>query len=140
VAIGQGQNVGDADVAGGDDGDLVANGGTRVVPRLVRAVDDGRGLAAGAAARQSGFAPVLLKPATVQALHDGLWMAVNAAGTAGGRGSPAATCRARPARRRSSRSRDANARGAADRDLRDHGWFVFFAPRDNPEMAGVVFA
>ena len=25
-------------------------------------------------------------------------------------------------------------------DLRDHGWFVFFAPRDNPEIAGVVFA
>ena len=25
------------------------------------------------------------------------------------------------------------------RDLRDNGWFVFFAPRDNPEIAGVVF-
>ena len=25
-------------------------------------------------------------------------------------------------------------------DLRDHGWFVFFAPRDNPEVAGVIFA
>ena len=25
------------------------------------------------------------------------------------------------------------------RDLRDHGWFVFMAPRDNPELAGVVF-
>jgi penicillin-binding protein 2 len=25
------------------------------------------------------------------------------------------------------------------RNLRDHGWFVFFAPRDNPEIAGVVF-
>jgi penicillin-binding protein 2 len=25
-------------------------------------------------------------------------------------------------------------------DLRDHGWFVFFAPRDNPEIAGVIFA
>jgi hypothetical protein len=24
--------------------------------------------------------------------------------------------------------------------LRDHGWFVFFAPRDNPQIAGVVFA
>jgi penicillin-binding protein 2 len=26
-----------------------------------------------------------------------------------------------------------------NRDLRDNGWFVFFAPRDNPEIAGVVF-
>ena len=31
------------------------------------------------------------------------------------------------------------AAGRTDRDLRDHGWFVFFAPRDNPEIAGVVF-
>jgi penicillin-binding protein 2 len=26
------------------------------------------------------------------------------------------------------------------RDLRDHGWFVFFAPKDNPQIAGVIFA
>jgi penicillin-binding protein 2 len=30
------------------------------------------------------------------------------------------------------------ARGST-RDLRDHGWFVFFAPKDNPEIAGVIF-
>ena len=28
----------------------------------------------------------------------------------------------------------------SSKDLRDHGWFVFFAPRDNPEIAGVIFA
>ena len=27
----------------------------------------------------------------------------------------------------------------SDKDLRDNGWFVFFAPRDNPQIAGVVF-
>ena len=32
------------------------------------------------------------------------------------------------------------ARGKTNQDLRDHGWFVFMAPRDNPEIAGVVFA
>ena len=32
------------------------------------------------------------------------------------------------------------ARGRTDQDLRDHGWFVFMAPKDNPEIAGVVFA
>ena len=26
-----------------------------------------------------------------------------------------------------------------NKDLRDNGWFVFFAPRDNPQIAGVVF-
>ena len=25
-------------------------------------------------------------------------------------------------------------------DVRDHRWFVFFAPRDNPQIAGVIFA
>jgi penicillin-binding protein 2 len=25
------------------------------------------------------------------------------------------------------------------KDLRDNGWFVFFAPRDNPTIAGVIF-
>jgi penicillin-binding protein 2 len=32
------------------------------------------------------------------------------------------------------------AAGRTDKDLRDHGWFVFFAPRDNPQIAGAVFA
>jgi penicillin-binding protein 2 len=32
------------------------------------------------------------------------------------------------------------AAGRTEKDLRDHGWFVFFAPRDNPEIAGVVLA
>src|SRR4029453_2674256 len=31
------------------------------------------------------------------------------------------------------------AKGKTDRDLRDNGWFVFFAPRDNPKISGVVF-
>ena len=31
------------------------------------------------------------------------------------------------------------ARGSG-KDLRDHGWFVFMVPRDNPELAGVIFA
>ena len=32
------------------------------------------------------------------------------------------------------------AAGMNRKDLRDNGWFVFFAPRDNPRIAGVVFA
>lgn len=119
----------------------VANGGTRVVPRLVTAIDegDGKGWQAVPPAA-SPVPPMLMKPSTVSALHDGLWMAVNAAGTAG---------RARIAGRDVSGktgtaqviSNQGKARaGATDKDLRDHGWFVFFAPRDNPEVAGVVFA
>jgi len=33
----------------------------------------------------------------------------------------------------------AAAGGKSGKDLRDNGWFVFFAPRDNPKIAGVVF-
>jgi penicillin-binding protein 2 len=119
----------------------VANGGTRVVPRLVTAVDDGQG--AGWQAVPPPPSPVQgpsMKPETVAALHDGLWMAVNGAGTAGrariaGRDVAGKTGTAQVI------SNQGKARaGATDRDLRDHGWFVFFAPRDNPEVAGVVFA
>ena len=30
------------------------------------------------------------------------------------------------------------AKGRTDKDLRDNGWFVFFAPRDNPQIAGAI--
>jgi penicillin-binding protein 2 len=119
----------------------VANGGTRVVPRLVTAVDDGKGAGWQPVPPPANpFKPILMKPTTVSALHDGLWMAVNQAGTAG---------RARIAGRDVSGktgtaqviSNQGKARaGSTEKDLRDHGWFVFFAPRDNPELAGVVFA
>jgi len=29
---------------------------------------------------------------------------------------------------------------AAKMDVRNHGFFVFFAPRDRPQIAGIVFA
>ena len=32
------------------------------------------------------------------------------------------------------------AKGKTTRNLSDHGWFVFLAPRDNPQIAGVIFA
>jgi len=62
----------------------VANGGTRVTPRIIKAVDEGDGtwqpMPSGAVANKVAF-----RPETLAALHDGLWMVVNAAGT-GGRG------------------------------------------------------
>ena len=61
----------------------VANGGTRVTPHVIKAVDDGGGwkmVPAPAVADQVAF-----KPATLAALREGLWMVVNANGT-GGRG------------------------------------------------------
>jgi penicillin-binding protein 2 len=119
----------------------VANGGTLVTPHLARAFDAGDG---------RGWQPVVLpaprrtleiSPAKLQAVRDGLWMVVNGAGTgrraivegrdvAGKTGTAQANVSLR------------NRALAASRgvDVRDHGWFVFFAPRDNPQIAGVIFA
>ena len=136
VAIGQGQNavtpMGLAIMM-----TTLANGGQRHVPRLVKAVDEGKGWQE--VATTNPYKPLKFKRDTVQAIHDGLWLAVNAAGTAvrariDGRDVAGKTGTAQVI---SLLGRE-RARGT-DRDLRDHGWFVFMAPRDNPELAGVVF-
>ena len=138
VAIGQGQNaVTPASLAVMMA--TVANGGTRVTPRVIKAIDEGDGVLkpvppAAVADR------VAFRPDTLAAVHDGLWMVVNAAGTGirgrlEGRDVSGKTGTAQVI---SLQGRQA-ARGKTDRDLRDHGWFVFFAPKDNPQLAGVIF-
>ena len=117
----------------------IANGGTRVTPHLLKAVDDGNGWkpvpAPGPKSR------VEMKPETVQALHDGLWLVVNERGTGGnsrlkGYDVSGKTGTAQVISLEGGRS----AKGKTDRDLRDNGWFVFFAPRDNPRIAGAILA
>ena len=138
VAIGQGQNaVTPASLAVMMA--TVANGGTRVTPRVIKAVDKGDGTweeqPPAAVADKVAF-----RPDTLAALKDGLWMVVNAAGT-GGRGKVVGrdvSGKTGTAQVISLQGRQA-ARGKTDRDLRDHGWFVFYAPKDNPEIAGVIF-
>jgi penicillin-binding protein 2 len=138
VAIGQGQNaVTPASLAVMMA--TVANGGTRVTPRVIKAIDEGDGVLkpvppAAVADR------VAFRPDTLAAVHDGLWMVVNAAGT-GVRGrleGRDVSGKTGTAQVISLQGRQA-ARGKTDRDLRDHGWFVFFAPKDNPQLAGVIF-
>ncbi|MBF8299705.1 MAG: penicillin-binding protein [Acidobacteria bacterium] len=115
----------------------VANGGTRVTPHIVRAVDEGGGWKSATPPVAAGR--VAFRPETLSALHDGLWMAVNAAGT-GGR----ARVRGRDVAGKTGTAQvisnqGRQAAGATRRDLRDHGWFVFFAPKDDPQIAGVIF-
>jgi penicillin-binding protein 2 len=138
VAIGQGQ-VSVTPVSLAVMMATVANGGTRFVPHTVKEVDDGGGWKPvpppGAAERFT------FKPETVAALHEGLWMVVNAAGTGGrgriqGRDVSGKTGTAQVISIQGGKA----AKGKTDVDLRDHGWFVFFAPRDNPVLAGVIFA
>jgi penicillin-binding protein 2 len=116
----------------------VANGGTRVVPRLVKAYDEGKGWQQ-VNNPPSPYLPFVMKPETVSAVRDGLWLAVNGAGTAG-RGRIAGRDVAGKTGTAQVISLQGKERaGKTDRNLNDHGWFVFMAPKDNPEVAGAVF-
>src|SRR5262245_48611320 len=137
VSIGQGQvSVTPASLA--EMITTIANGGTRVVPHVIKAVDEGSGwkpVPAKAVADRVAF-----RSETLAALHDGLWMVVNGSGTGGrarieGLDVAGKTGTAQVI----SNEGKARAKGSAA-DLRDHGWFVFFAPRDNPVISGVIFA
>jgi penicillin-binding protein 2 len=115
----------------------VANGGTRYTPHLVKAVDEGKGWEPVPAPQPQSV--VRMKDSTIKALHEGLWMVVNAAGT-GGRG----RIDGRDVAGKTGTAQVISLSGAqaarGKMDVRDHGWFVFFAPHDNPEVAGVIFA
>ena len=115
----------------------VANGGTRYTPHVLKAVE-----------RDGVWEPVTpapprsvtrMKASTVQAVHDGLWMAVNGAGTAG-----RARLEGRDVSGKTGTAQVISLKGAqrmrGKAEVRDHGWFVFMAPRDNPEIAGAIFA
>ena len=116
----------------------VANGGTRVTPLVLKAIDEGQGwkpVPAPAVADTIAF-----KPDTLAALREGLWMVVNAAGTGGRARLPGYDVAGRTGTAQVISIQGRQAARGSDRDLRDHGFFVFFAPRDNPQIAGVIFA
>ena len=114
----------------------LANGGTRVTPRLLKAVDDGTGWKPQPAPPPNAKAPV--DPEKFQAIRDGLWMVVNGGGT-GGRARIVGHDVAGKTGTAQVISNEGRASARTTKDLRDNGWFVFFAPRDNPQIAGVVF-
>jgi len=115
----------------------VANGGTRVTPHVIRAVDEGGGW-------KMATPPVVaervaFKPTTLAALHEGLWRVVNASGTGTRARIPGRDVAGKTGTAQVISNQGRQAARGSGRDLRDHGWFVFFAPRDNPQIAGVIF-
>jgi penicillin-binding protein 2 len=115
----------------------VANGGTRWTPHLLKAVDDGKGWTP--VPPPPPQSQVELKPETISVLKDGLWLVVNGAGTGGRARIPGKDVVGKTGTAQVISIQGKQAAGKTDLDLRDHGWFAFFAPRDNPEIAGVVF-
>ena len=81
-----------------------------------------------------------MKQSTIDAVHDGLWMVVNAAGTGGRARIEGRDVAGKTGTAQVISNQGKPRAGKTDRDLRDHGFFVFFAPAKNPEVAGVVFA
>ena len=117
----------------------VANGGVRPIPHVLKAIDDGQGWDD---VQAPPGAVVDLKPETIETLHRGLWRVVNARGT-GGR----ARINGFDVAGKTGTTQVISLQGRAavgedsDLDLRDHGWFVFFAPAvGTPEIAGAVLA
>jgi penicillin-binding protein 2 len=117
----------------------VANGGTRYTPHVVKAMDEGKGKGWQPVPAPPPQSTVRMKNSTVKALHDGLWMVVNAAGT-GGRGRIEGYDVAGKTGTAQVISLEGAKVAKGKMDVRDHGWFVFFAPSDTPEIAGVIFA
>jgi penicillin-binding protein 2 len=89
-----------------------------------------------------------MTPEHLAAVREGLWMAVNSpSGTATARGKiegndvagKTGTAQVISNDGKPAAQAAARAAGKDPRIYNDHGFFLFFAPRDNPEIAGVVF-
>jgi penicillin-binding protein 2 len=117
----------------------LANGGTRVTPHLLKAVDDGSGWKPVPVAPPKPTAG--LDPEKLEAIRDGMWEVVNEvhgtgiAARVAGHDIMGKTGSAQVV----SLEKHAAVSSKKIRELRDHGWFVFAAPREKPTIAGVVF-
>ncbi len=138
VAIGQGQ-VNVTPVSMAVYAATLANGGTRITPHIIKASDDGNGLKP--LATPPPQSTIDVSPEKLQAIRQGMWGVVNGGGTGGkARVEGHDVCgKTGTAQVISNQNRLRAQQLNKNADFRDNGWFIFFAPRDNPTVAGVVF-
>jgi penicillin-binding protein 2 len=126
----------------------LANGGTLRTPHLLKAIDQGKGKGWEALVPQPPRSTFSMDPSHLAAVREGLWLAVNSpSGTATSRGKidgkdvsgKTGTAQVISNDNKAAAQAAAIRAGKDPKIYEDHGWFVFFAPRDNPEVAGVVF-
>jgi penicillin-binding protein 2 len=136
VAIGQGQ-VSVTPVSLAVYTATLANGGTRVTPHLLKAVDEGTGWRA--MPTPDPQSKVEVTQEKLQAIRDGMWLVVNGGSGTARRAAIAGKDVCGKTGTAQVISNKGRAAAKTTKNLRDHGMFTFFAPRDNPEIAGVVF-
>jgi len=118
----------------------IATGGTFITPHVVKAVDKGSGWTALAAAPPRPVFPI--GPEVIEPVRDGLWAAVNGDGTAfaarvAGHDVLGKTGTAQVMSIENAKAAAASKSGL---NVRDNSWFMCYSSRENPEIAGVVFA
>ena len=136
VAIGQGQ-VSVTPVSLAVYAATLGNGGVRITPHLLKAVHDGKTWKPVPAPPPQSTVEVTMDK--LQAVRDGMWNVVNSPSGTGRRARIEGKDVCGKTGTAQVISNQGRLAARTTKNLRDHGWFVFFAPRDNPEIAGVVF-